>query len=283
VKASSSLKTSIATLVVLLIAASVASAETVRVNTSGNATAAAFAAGAKPKASFKLRSCRSSAYYVGRSIKYRARMYRFSDTNAPQRLEMKLTVQRRLREHKKFTRLEAPGLGVWQASKESATIYQRDLMISNVEPAAAYKAKVSMRWVNPTDGKIEFRRSITAKPCTQKGKVPLLQIASASAVPVAGTNSFDHTISVKNLRASEAVRVPVAIYIDQLEPVITTVESVGPKQTVDVRLIAPACATSGYAVIDPLRTLVRLPLATQRSFPLPRCVDRPDPTPTGTV
>jgi hypothetical protein len=260
-----------AALVAGLIASSAASAETVRVTDGSGVRTSSFVAGARPKASVKLLACRSSAYYQGRSVKFRVRMHRFSDTNAAQRMEMRLSVLRRLNEGKKFKRIVAPGLDQWQASKDSATIYQRDLMLAGVEPAAAYKARVSLRWMDSAGGKIEFRRTITSKPCVQKRSTPRLTITAASAVPSVGTKDFEHTITVKNLRPSEALSVPVAIYIDELDPVITTVDSIGPRQSVDVHLVAPSCAANGYAVIDPLRSLVRLPKTTQLQFPLPRC------------
>jgi hypothetical protein len=247
-----------------------ATAASVKITTVQNAGTAAFAEGAKPPASVKVRSCRSGAYYDNRLISFRARMGRFSDTNAPQGLTMRFEVLQKLNEGARFKKLKAEGLGTWFSSSDSATLYQRDLALTNIETAATYRAKVSFRWTG-TDGAIQSRRVIVSGACKQRTSLPKLKITNDTAVPIVGSSELSHTVTVANDGRSEAVDVPVAIYIDSFSPVIKTIDSIGPDQTADVQLTAPACQTSGSAVIDPLRTLVRIPQHVRTPFPLARC------------
>jgi hypothetical protein len=247
-----------------------ASAATVAVKPVHGVQTAAFAEGAKPPASVKLRVCRSGAYYDNRLISFRVRMGRFSDTNAPQNLMMRFEVLQKLNENARFKKLKADGLGTWFSSTDSATLYQRDLALTNIETAAVYRAKVSFRWTT-SDGSIEWRRLIVSSACKQKTTLPKLKITNDTAVPIVGTTALSHTVTIANDGKSEATDVPVAIYIDSLSPVLKSIDSIGPNQTADVQLTAAACQVSGSAVIDPLRTLVRIPQHTRTPFPLARC------------
>jgi hypothetical protein len=256
--------------VAVMAAASSASATDVTVSRVADGTAAAILAGAKPHASVKLRKCVSAAYYDGRLISFRARMARFSDTNAPQTLRMRFDVYQRLDEDRQYRRLTADGLGVWYSSSDAATIYQRDLTLSDVETAASYRVRVSYRWVT-SGGTVEFRRRLNSVDCRQKRRLPQLRIAGARVVPVAGSTQMTHTLTIANSGGSEAVNVPVALFVDGASPIVATIESIGPRQTVDVELLAPGCRVGAWATIDPQVTLPRLTGDLRRSEQLTSC------------
>lgn len=232
--------------------------------------ASAFAVGAKPPATVRLRACRSAAYYDNRLVSYRIRMGRFSDTNAPQTLQVRIDVLQKLREGKHYARLKASGLHTWTSSSDAATVYQRDLRLTDVETAATYKARVSFRWV-AQDGTVQFRRTITGKSCKQKKPLPRLALQNATEVPSADSTDVIHTLTVANTGRSEAVDVPVAVVVDNQPPLLSSVDSIGPRQSVDVVIRAPACSRVAYAQIDPLRALLRLRPVERKRFPLPNC------------
>lgn len=260
------------TLALLLTVAAVAhaSAANVAVRPVHRANTAAMPVGATPPASVKLRVCRGGAYFDNRLVSYRVRMGRFSDTSDAQNLMMRFEVLQKLNENSRFKKLKADGLGTWFSSSDSATLYQRDLVLTNIETAATYRAKVSFRWT-AADGSIQWRRLVVSSACKQRITLPKLKITNDTAVPVVGTTALSHTVTIANDGRSEAVDVPVAIYIDSLSPVLKTIDSIGPNQSADIQLTAAACQVSGAAVIDPLRTLVRIPQHTRTPFPLPRC------------
>jgi hypothetical protein len=258
-----------AALLTLAVAAQ-ASATTVAVGPGREAKTASVPQGVKPPASVKLRVCRGGAYYDNRLIAFRARMGRFSSTSDPQNLMMRFDVLQRLNENTRFKKLKADGLGTWFSSSDSATLYQRDLTLTNIETAATYRASVSFRWTT-TDGSIQSRRVVVSGPCKQKLPYPKLKVTNDTAVPVVGSTALNHTVTIANDGKSEAINVPVAIYVDSLSPVVAVIDSIGPNQSADVQINAPACQVSATAVIDPLRTIVRIPQHTRTPFPLPRC------------
>jgi hypothetical protein len=247
-----------------------ASAATVSISPAREGKIASVPQGEKPPASVKLRVCRAGAYYDNRLISFRARMGRFSTTSEPQNLMMRFDVLQRLNENTRFKKLKADGLGTWFSSSDSATLYQRDLALTNIETAATYRASVAFRWTT-SDGTIQSRRVVVSSPCKQKIPYPKLKITNDTAVPIVGSTALSHTVTIANDGKSEAVSVPVAIYVDSLSPVIAVIDSIGPSQSADIQINAPACQSSAAAVIDPLRTIVRIPQHTRTPFALPRC------------
>jgi hypothetical protein len=263
-------KTLIFALLLTVAWATHASAASVSVSTVPEAKTAAFAQGAKPPASVKLRVCRGGAYYDNRLISFRVRMGRFSDTNAPQNLQMRFEVLQRLHENKRFKKLKAEGLGTWFKSSDSATLYQRDLALTNVETAATYKASVTFKWTGP-DGSVEWKRVIVSNPCKQKISLPKLKLTNDTAVPIVGSTALMHTVTIVNDGKSEVVDLPVGIVVDSLPPAISLIDSIGPNQSVDVQIKAASCQTSASAIIDPLRAIVRIPMHNRTPFPVARC------------
>jgi hypothetical protein len=264
------LKTLTLALLLALAATAQASATTVAIKPADAKRASVAANAKKPPASVKLRSCRSGAYYDNRAISFRVRMARIGIADAPQNLRMRFEVLQRLKENRRFKKLKADGLGNWFSSGDSATIYQRDVALTDVETAATDRAKVSFRWV-AADGTIKARRVLVSKSCKQKVGLPKLKITNDTAVPIIGSTALMHTVTIANDGRSEAVDLPVGIRVDALDPVISTIDSIGPDQSVDVQIQAPACQLSASAVIDPLRQLVRIPRHTRTPFPDARC------------
>jgi hypothetical protein len=267
------LKTLAIALTLALAAASVAAATSVSIKDVPTSKTSSFAPGAKPQASVKLRKCRSAAYYDNRLIRFRALMSRFSDTNEPQKLEMRLDVWQKLDESPKFKKLKADGLGDWTSSTDSAAAYQRDLVLVNVETAASYKARIAMRWVAP-DGTIEWHRTLTSTACRQKTALPKLTILGDSTVPVPGSSDLIHTIKLANRGRSEAINVGVGVALDGAPASVSAnVDSVGPGQSYDLQLRVPACSQSAKAILfsNLLGYRLRPIYASGSTFTLPRC------------
>lgn len=263
------LKTLTASLLAALAACAPAYAADVSVSAVPDGRPAVLAPGAKPQAVVRLRTCQSAAYYDGRLIAFRSRMARFSDTSAPQTLQMRFDVFQRYAEKKKFSKLKAAGLGTWFSSSTSATLYQRDLSLTNIETMAYFKLRVTFRWLDES-GAVQARRTITSEVCKQKRKLPALRIANMTAVPVAGSTDLQHTLTVTNSGGSEAMDMPVAV-ATEAGFFYATIESIGPKQSVDVQLRVPACTTAATAYIDPQRTQPRMTPRTGLSWVVPRC------------
>lgn len=223
---------------------------------------AAFAVGAQPKASAKVKTCKVSRFYDGRRIIFSGRMERFSHTNATQGLQMRFDVYRKYREHRKYRKVKGTGLGTWlPASDPNATVYVRELELEGVETAAHYKARVAYRWMG-SDGSVEFKRVRNTKPCHQRVALPNLSLGAVKIQPIAGSANSNYVVTVTNRGASEAINVPVSLTADANAPSMGLIASIGPGQSTDVSIQAPLCRTGTSAVIDPAK-LVRLRMKTR--------------------
>lgn len=228
-------------------------------------------ASVRPIASVSVLRCRSNAYYAAREISFRAMMMRV-DPGVSQALEVKAELWRKLNEAKRYRRLKLPGIGAPTTGRDpSATAYAREIIVTSVEPASRYRLRARFSWRDPSTGRLQQRKTVWSKPCRQRTSLPRLRIVAQSSVAQAGSKDMRHSITVANKGGSEAVNVPVAIRVDGAPPIVATIDSIGPRQSADVSIVAPACRYSADAVIDPLRALVRLGGAMRARIPLERC------------
>jgi hypothetical protein len=238
----------------------------------GAAPARAFTADTKTKVTVKVVACRSNAFYDNRQLTFRASMSR-ADVAVPQTLEMRVDVLRKFKREKRYKRIKADGLGIWSGAKDpAATGFQRDVQLTDPDTAALYRAKVSFRWRDPATQKVQAHKTVLSRICKQKVELPRLSIGGDVMTLVPGASTVQHSLTLVNRGPSEAVLVPVAIYIDGNPPITRIIESVGPKSSFDSKIETPACATGyAYAVIDPQKTLAWLPAAARAHVLLTRC------------
>lgn len=221
--------------------------------------------------SLKVKSCKSSAYYAARDLTFRTKIM-WQDLSAQQKISVKLVVYRKLNEAAHYRKLKLPKLAGWKSPEnKGASLYQYDWTLDDVETAASYRAKATFLWKNATTGAVEARRSVWSKVCKQRTALPKLRIAGVSSLPIAGSNSFTHVISVANKGASEAVDVPVAVFVDAGGANVGKIDSIGPKQTVDVQITAPDCTAFAYARIQATPALKRPRVLTSQSTNIPTC------------
>lgn len=237
-------------------------------------------ASAKLPASVGVATCKNSPWYAVREITFRTKISRL-DPAVAQGLEVRLQVWRKLAEQRRFKRLKLPGLEDPASAKDpAATTYQRDVTIKNVETAAEYRAKVTFRWRDATSGEVQKKHTLWSKRCKQKRGLPRLNVVKAQSLPVAGSDQVSHTLTVSNAGASEAQSVPVAIYVDGAAPIFQTIPSIGPRQAEDVTITVQSCRVGAYAIIDPLKSLVRLRGTMRRTEQLVDCASGVSNKPT---
>ncbi len=243
------------------------------------AGAQATTAAVKLPASVKVKACRSNAWYSSREITFRTRMWRLS-TGVGEKLEVKVEIQRKLNEDKRYKRLKIDALSKSTQSKDpAATIYQRDVTLREVETAARYRAKTTFRWRDAATGKTRHKRVVTSKPCRQKTTLPKLSIygaASRHEDDNDAASGFDgptwtYAVTVANTGRSEAIDVPVGVSTDGSDPYIGKIDSIGPRQNASIAIKAPACREVVELQIDPLGSLKRLVSATRKSLTASNC------------
>lgn len=208
---------------------------------------------AKP-ATVGVQTCKSSAYYSGRQLSFRAKISRQA-LDVPQKLAVRVTVYRRLAEQRAFKVLSREK--AWStASDPDAGVYQHDVILAaeSIETKAQYRAKVSFRWSNAATGVTEAKKTVWSKVCKQRKALPRLTIFRAGSVQVPGKAEVTHTFTVSNNGGSEATDVDVQLRNDNAGtvPVATyRIDSIGPKQTVTVSLTAPNCTAKAVATLMP--------------------------------
>lgn len=238
----------------------------------GASTPAVGQAAVKP-ASVGVVACKSSAWYAGRQLTFRARISR-QDLATEQKLAIKVEIWRKLNESKRFRKIKLSGEKGWATASEIQTaIYKREVSLApdDIETAASYRAKVSFRWSDPQTGKTQAKKTVWSKPCAQKTALPKLKITNVTSVQNPGSATVTHTVTVANDGKSEAVNIPVGVRVDENNALLATIESLGKRQSADVQITTPACQVGAAALLDPLLKLMRPKIVSVRMFAIPSC------------
>ncbi|MGH2906726.1 MAG: CARDB domain-containing protein [Solirubrobacterales bacterium] len=213
------------------------------------------AAAKSPPTSARINSCVSAASYDNRRIEFSGRMQAMSGVTGG-KLQMRFDVLRRYNESKRFRLLHAAGLGDWLSNTEpTATVYVRNIALSQIETAAHYKARVRYRWVD-ADGKVLAKKLRTTKVCKQTAPLPDPRTLLITKYPNPGQPTTTYVVRVFNYSRSEAINLPVSLAIDGQTPATKTIDSISGKESVDVTFSdMPVCTTEKYARIDPFNVV----------------------------
>ena len=212
-------------------------------------------AAALPSTSAKVNSCVSAATYADRKIELTGRMSALPSANGG-RLQMRFDVLRRFNESRRFRVINADGLGSWLGNSEpTATVYVRNIALTQIETAAQYKARVRYRWLD-TDGKVVAKKTRYTRVCKQTAKLPEPELLSVFKYPNPGQPTTTYVVRIYNFSKSEAVNLPVSLAIDGQPPATQTIDSLEGRQLVNLTFTdLPTCATEKYVRIDPFNVV----------------------------
>ncbi|MFT4048884.1 MAG: hypothetical protein QM648_03505 [Solirubrobacterales bacterium] len=252
----------------LLIAALFALAAT---SVAGAAATGRIALDPSAPATVKVRACKSAAYYAGRNLTFRTKI-QWQDLAVAQKIRVRLDLYRKLNEASKYHKLKLPKISGWRTpDNKAASLYQYDWIIDDVETAASYRVKAVFEWRDPVTDQLQQRRTTWSKVCKQRTALPKLRITKIVSTPVAGSSFFTHVITVANIGASEAVDVPVRVFVDGYPKTTGEIDSIGPKQTVDLPITAPVCANYASAAVQRTPALDRGRIVNSTQTPILTC------------
>jgi hypothetical protein len=208
-----------------------------------------------PSTSAKVNSCVSANTYANRKIELSGRMAALPSANGG-KLQMRFDVFRKFNESRRFRLLTADGLGTWLGNTEpTATVYVRNIALTQIETATQYKARVRYRWLD-ADGNVVAKKTRYTKICKQTAKLPDPELLSVFKYPNPGEPTTTYVVRIYNLSKSEAVNLPVSLAIDGQPPATQMIDSIEGKQLVNLTFSdLPSCTTEKYVRIDPFNVV----------------------------
>jgi hypothetical protein len=203
----------------------------------------------------KTTTCVSSQFYDNRKLAFTGRMQALPGY-AGGKMEMRFDVLRKYNENKHYKLLHAQGLGDWLGNSEpTATVYVRNIALSQIETAARYKARVRYRW-RDSSGQVIDHTSRMTSVCKQKTPLPKLRLLKVERTPLNGMPGDHFRIEVSNLGGSEARDVTVGLTIDNTLPAAeSTLPSIDSKQVGVFEFDVAACSRSAQIAIDDRNTV----------------------------
>jgi hypothetical protein len=216
-----------------------------------HANAKAKTAFTMPSTAAKVNSCVSAPNYADRKIEFSGRMQSYAASPGG-KMQMRFDVLRKFNESAHWRLLTADGLGQWLANTEpTATVYVRNIALSQIETSAHYQARVRYRWVD-ANGKVIARKLRTTKVCKQTTPLPNPFLAGITTYPEPGQSTSTYVVRIENQGLSEAINVPVSLAIDGKPAVTQTIDSIGAGQIVDLRFAnMDSCTSERFVRIDP--------------------------------
>ena len=215
-------------------------------------------ASALPSTSAKVNSCVSANTYANRKIEFSGRMAALSSATGG-KLQMRFDVLRKFNESRRFRVLNADGLGSWLGNSEpTATVYVRNIALTQIETAAQYKARVRYRWLD-ADGKVVARKTRYTKICKQAAKLPEPELLSVFKYPNPGQPTTTYVVRIFNQTRSEAINLPISLAIDGQPPATQVIDSIEGKELVNLTFSdLPSCTTEKFVRIDPFNVVRQL-------------------------
>lgn len=167
------------------------------------------------------------------------------------RMEMRFDLFRRAAGEDAFTRVSAPGLGVWNRADAGVPSYRFRQRVTNLAAGASYRARVSFRWSGPVGKRRVTLRKLTAA-CTQPDQRPDLRVVPVSTVGVDHLQA-DYTVAVRNSGRGDAGSFDVALSVDGVSLPTITANGLAAKGRRQLTFRGPRCAAGGRveAVVDP--------------------------------
>jgi hypothetical protein len=221
---------------------------------SSSAVPAASAA-STPSVSARINSCVGGFTYDARKIEFSGRMSALTGSTGGKML-MRFDVLRKFDGATRYRLLSADGLGEWLGNTEpTATVFVRNVALSQIETGAHYKARVGYRWLDQNN-KIVAKTVRTTKVCKQRAPLPNLKPFNLLTFPNPGQSLTSYEVSVYNASKSEAENVTVSLAIDGKTPVTKTVDSIAGRGVADLIFTGmDACTVERYVRIDPQNTV----------------------------
>lgn len=158
------------------------------------------------------------------------------------RLQVKFVLHARTAEERRWVKVVAPGFGTWNSSAPGVGRYVYTKTVESLLAPAAYRTVVRFRWVT-AGGRTLLRARRRSRVCRQPDLRPDLV---AQRVTRAGDG---YEVTLANAGRSAAHSFTVTIEIDGHVHHLAHVDRLGPRETVRLRGVGPACRAGTNLVV----------------------------------
>jgi hypothetical protein len=171
------------------------------------------------------------------------------------RMEMRFDVYVKTPTDPAWKLVAAPDLGIWNRAKAGTTDYKFRQKAVNLTAPAAYKARVTFRWLGPGKKDKTVKR-LDSKVCEQSDPRPNLRVVKFDASPIKG-GLANYQVVVRNVGGSAASGpngFDVAVAVDGVAQPSKNVLGLRPGESVQVNIPRAArCKQGGTirATVDP--------------------------------
>jgi hypothetical protein len=201
------------------------------------------AAASSPRA--KLQACATSLSQPSRYAVFVGKMKSLRRGN---KMSLRFDLYQRTKGTKKFTRVDAPDLGVWHRANAGVPSYTFRQRVQGLSAPAAYRARISFRWKGP-----KGKRAVTIKKstpaCVQPDLRPDLRVSFVKTGASAGQVNYQVVVRNAGKTAAGAFQVDLA---PASGPEMVT--GLGPGAEIPFQLSCTANSTI-QATVDPLGTV----------------------------
>lgn len=204
------------------------------------AVAPSAAARERAPASVRVTECQPGGDAATRAAAFQARMRRVAGARS---MQVRFYLLERLGDGR-FVRVEAPGLGVWRASRPGAGRFVYTQRVEGLKARAAYRVVVHHRWIAADGDDVRFARR-RSDVCEVEGALPNLKVVKISV------RDGLYSVVVRNSGGADARNVPVALSVDGVPLPTVTLPVLAPLETRSVRFNGSSCGSGLSAAIDP--------------------------------
>jgi hypothetical protein len=202
------------------------------------------ASAAPATTTLKLRSCEAGNSIKDRRATFYARMRAVPGTS---RMLMRFTLVDRQREGSK--ELDVPALSEWRRARPGVRSFGYEQRLAKLAPGGVYAVAVEFRWVGASGKTIKTLRR-TSQECRQDGALPNLGVTGVTARAGRALGTQEYTIQVVNQGRAPARGVLVDLFVDGAAADAAEIDVIEPGETVEVRVVGPACVEQLRAVVD---------------------------------
>lgn len=162
------------------------------------------AASAAPSASVRVAACESSLDPAARMMTAEGRMRTLPGAR---KLQMRFDLQSRRPDRARWTRVVAPGLGVYNTADPAPRRYVFEKRVERLTAPARYRMLVRFRWLGAGDQRLASVQR-TSAVCNQPDLRPDLEVERI------GVSGGTYTVPVRNAGRSSAGPFAVALTVD---------------------------------------------------------------------
>ena len=208
---------------------------------------AAPAAQARPPARALLVACERSLAEAGRAGVFEGQM---RTVPGAARMQMRFTLQASTPERPRWTRVEAPGFGIWVSSAPGTARYLYTKRVENLLVPASYRVQVRFRWLDAAGAPLERARRIS-DPCHQTDPRADLVVRSVGVQEVAGDPQRRRYVAfVRNSGRTAAAPSLLSLTAGGIVLPARPVPALAPGEGTYVGVDGPACAPGAEIVAD---------------------------------